>query len=185
MFVGKLIPSRHIEVLVEAIRILESKGYDFKVIIIGSGPDKSIVDEAVKQSETIISVESVPYEKLHRYYGLSDAYIHPGKEPYSLATVEAVIAGIPVIATSGVGCTYDYLVDGKNGYYFDGSAKDLANKMEQVLEGKIDQTEVEKMQEFVLEERSIEWAARELRYAVMDKDDNNEQSIYMCRKKIP
>lgn len=183
LFVGKLIPSRCVNILLEAVKILELK-YSFKVIIIGGGPDKHLVDDAKLQSKSIISIESVPYEQLHQYYGIVDAYIHPGAEPYSLATVEAVIAGIPVIATSKVGCTTDYLVDKKNGYYFDGSSKDLAAKMEQILLGNLDLTGVKDMQKFVLEKRSTEWAASELLSAVLDKDEKNEQSFYMRRKKI-
>lgn len=166
LFVGKLIHSRHIENLTQAVLILEKKGYDFKVIIIGSGPDKSIVEAAVNKSHSIVSIDSVPYNELHQYYGIADAYVHPGEEPYSLATVEGVVAGVPIIATKKVGCVCDYLQDEKNGFVFDGTPEDLALKMEKVILNEVDSEEVKKMQEFLINERSIQWAAKELLCAV-------------------
>lgn len=170
LFVGKLIPTRHVRNLIEATIILENKGYCLKTIIIGGGPEKPLVEESLKKTKSIISIESVPYGELHQYYGIADAYVHPGEEPYSLATVEAVIAGIPVIATEKVGCVCDYLQNENNGYIFDGTPNDLAEKMEKILQEQIDLNEVKKMQDFVLKHRSIKWAAQELLDAVTGED---------------
>ena len=166
LFVGKLIPTRHIERLIEAVKILNQKRKDFCCIIIGDGIDSKLLNNDI---ESIVHIREVPYDKLHGFYKIADAYIHPGSEPFSLATVEAFIAGIPVVSTSEVGATADYLKEEINGYIFDNTARDLAKKMDNVLNGLISEDETKKMQKFIIEERSTKWAAKELHKAVMNK----------------
>ena len=166
LFVGKLIPTRHIERLIEAVQILSKKRNDFCCIIIGDGSDSKLIEDDIK---SIVHIKEVPYNKLHGFYKIADAYIHPGSEPFSLATVEAFIAGIPVVSTNEVGATADYLKEEINGYTFDGTTKDLVKKMNNILNGLISNKETEKTQKYIIKERSIKWAAEELYKAVMNK----------------
>ena len=86
-----------------------------RVIVIGDGPEYIKADAAKNTLDNLLLIKSVEFDELHRYYALADAYIHPGSEPFSLAFVEAAIAGIPLISTHDVGASSDYLIDGYNG----------------------------------------------------------------------
>ena len=166
LFVGKLIPSRQIEILLEAISLLSGKKYNFKIIIIGDGEDSNKVEEYVKKYSSIIHIKQVEYNDMQKYYSISDSYIHPGQEPYSLAVVEAAIAGLAIVATDKVGSTHDILADGKNGYLFDGTSANLALCMERILCNEISHDELKNMQQYILNNRNIDWAADEFEKAI-------------------
>ena len=112
LFVGKLIPSRRTKNLLSAVA--ECKG-KFGVLIIGDGPDYEEVSLYSSNYPNIISIPKVPIDQLHEYYALCDGYVHPGKEPYSLAEIEAAIAGMPIVSTSEVGAYMDVIEEEKNG----------------------------------------------------------------------
>lgn len=162
LFVGKLIHTRHIERLVKAVKLLEKQRDDFVCIVIGDGDDGKIINEYCQTGNHIVHINRVAYNQLHSFYNIADAYIHPGEEPYSLATVEGVIAGIPIIATKEVGAVHDYLEDGVNGYIFDGTPEMLAFNMNNLIDGKISNKGITNMQNYVVNDRGCEWAAKQL-----------------------
>lgn len=162
LFVGKMIPTRHIEVLLEAIERLPDK-IKIKFLCIGNGPDYEKAKEYAKCNPRIILIPSVPLQELEKYYAIADAYIHPGEEPYSLALYEAAIAGIPILASKKVGAIYDCLEDGKNGYVFKFcDVKDLCEKIQMVYENTLNIQNINEKRNFILEQRGIRWAAQEL-----------------------
>ena len=117
LFVGKFVQNRDIPLLVNSIKVARKNNKNIRCIIIGTGNfyKESILDYLNYDSDAIIYYEKVKYEELPNFYSLADCYIHPGDEPYSLATVQAVLAGLPVISHENVGCLSDYVIDGDNG----------------------------------------------------------------------
>ena len=113
------------------------------------------------------------WDKLASYYAIADAYVHPGEEPYSLALVEAVIAGIPIIASAKVGSTADVLQDGINGIIMRNtesssvyeSMKTIVEEYEEFNKG------AQNIKLEIIKNRSIDWAAGEL-YAAIKKAIN-------------
>lgn len=118
LFVGKLIPDRNIELMLKCFDKAFQKNCNIRLVVIGDGPDNEMVNE-YELCEWLLHIERLPYEKLSDYYVASDAYVYTGREPYSLALAEAVIAGLPVVTTKTVGAAYDFVVDGHNGYLLD------------------------------------------------------------------
>lgn len=118
LFVGKLIPNRNVELMLRSFEEVHKRNVNIKLLIIGDGPENDKVNKYVK-CEWLLHIEQLPYEKLSDYYVAADAYVYTGREPYSLALAEAVIAGLPVVTTKTVGAAYDFVVDGLNGYLLD------------------------------------------------------------------
>lgn len=118
LFVGKLIPDRSVELMLRSFEKAHKSNLDIKLLIIGDGSENDKVNKYVN-CEWLLHIERMPYEKLSDYYVASDAYVYTGREPYSLALAEAVIAGVPVVTTKTVGAAYDFVVDGQNGYLLD------------------------------------------------------------------
>ncbi|MCI9630307.1 glycosyltransferase [Thomasclavelia cocleata] len=115
LFVGKLIKSRR---LLEFLKFNFSKLDDSIVLlVIGDGPESTEVDLFVhKFKKRIIHISQTNYSELYKYYSVSDAYFHPGKEPYSLALVQAIICELPIVSSTDVGATWDFVKNSKNGY---------------------------------------------------------------------
>ena len=118
LFVGKLIPNRNVELMLRSFEEAHKRNVNIKLLMIGDGPENDKVNKYVN-CEWLLHIEQLPYEKLSDYYVASDAYVYTGREPYSLALAEAVIAGLPVVTTKTVGAAYDFVVDGLNGYLLD------------------------------------------------------------------
>lgn len=162
LFIGKLIESRHVDVLLAAMERMESQN-NVKVIIIGNGPDEHLVRDYCMRHKNVVHIPSVPLKDLEKYYAISDAYVHPGEEPYSLALYEAAVAGIPIISSAKVGATADCLKDTITGYLFAFCDVDgMVSCMQKVVQGKLDQKNIISLQQYILKERNLEWAASEL-----------------------
>ena len=114
LFVGKLIPSRNVNMLLNAFSNLVND--NVKLIIIGDGPDEHLVSNC--SDNRLVHIPRVPLAKLYDYYAIADVYVHPGAEPYSLAVVQAVASNLIVVSSKSVGAIDDVLVEGKNGYTF-------------------------------------------------------------------
>lgn len=167
LFVGKLIPTRNIKNLLKGFYdlVCNKSSKEIALLIIGDGPEVEFVEEFIGMHNQlkIRHIPSVEYDNLHQYYACADAYVHPGQEPYSLAFVEAVIAGIPVIATKGVGSAHDYLRNGTNGFWVEiKNSKQLTTAMEDVVAGKILKENIEHMQRYAIYNRNPEWVFRQV-----------------------
>lgn len=163
LFVGHLIKSRNIKALIDASEKL-SRQVAFKLLIIGDGEDADQIDTTRKN---IRHIKAVPFEDLHKYYGISTCYVHPGKEPYSLALYEAAIVGLPIVASDQVGAVDDCLIDGENGYVIKNLDSDiLAKAMLKIVNKEYNVEKCKEMSKFILDERSILWAQSQLKQAI-------------------
>ena len=164
LFVGKLIPSRKIGALLQALEAVDDP--EFRMILIGDGPEQQKVLEC--GDPRIIHIPSVPLADLYSYYAVSDLYVHPGEEPYSLALVQAVVAELVVVSSDGVGASDDVIREGENGYVFpNGDVSGLKNALAASVKNlAVLKAGAEKMSRFIREKRSIEAAARELSAAI-------------------
>lgn len=161
LFIGKLIPTRHVGVLLKCMKRMANGR--IKTLIIGDGPDEEIVHDYLLSEDNVKWIPHVSLEELETYYAIADAYIHPGEEPYSLALYEAAIAGIPILASKQVGATSDCLCDGKNGYLLKYcNPSDMHEKMLSVANGDLSENDIKKMQKFILDKRGIAWSSKQL-----------------------
>ncbi len=72
--------------------------------------------------------------KVSEYLGGSTVFCMPSwREPFGIAYLEAMAAGLPVIA-SNLGAAPDFVIDGETGYTVDpGDVQQLADRMEQLI----------------------------------------------------
>ena len=155
LFVGKLIRNRQIERMLRIVSIVHDSHPDIKLLIIGDGPQKQIVDNMSEKKTWIINIPRVPYEELYQFYAMADAYLYVGAEPYSLAVVEAVIADLPVVASDTVGAAYDYVLDGVNGYV-NKSDDEFVSAICAILLSKIDKEKLRKCNDRLMEKHCVQ-----------------------------
>jgi glycosyltransferase involved in cell wall biosynthesis len=119
LFVGNFIPSRNALLLLEAYKRIATD--ETAIIMVGRGEQYEDICTFAHDNAgmNIHVIPGVPFDELHYYYAIANAYVHPGREPYSLALQEAAIMGIPIVSTREVGAAWDYLEDQKNGLIID------------------------------------------------------------------
>ena len=98
------------------------------LILIGDGPEHKNLERLASQNPKLITLHSVmPQSELKEYLKNAKAFIFPSEEPFGIAPVEALAAGCPVIGFNQGGAK-DYILDGKNGLFFEQQSVDSLAK---------------------------------------------------------
>ncbi|MDA0242558.1 MAG: glycosyltransferase [Chloroflexi bacterium] len=95
-FVGRLVPYRRLDVLIEAFNALGRP-----LVIAGSGRDRDRLEALAKPNVTFLG--RVSDEELPRWLAHCRAFLWPGEEDFGIAPVQAMAAGRPVIAYAAGG----------------------------------------------------------------------------------
>ena len=164
LFVGKLIPTRRVGLLLESFSRLHSE--NVRLIIIGDGPEEHLVQEC--DDNRLVHIPRVPLADLYKYYAIADVYVHPGGEPFSLALVQAVAADLVVVTSDLVGASDDVVDHCGNGFIFTSSNPwELSEYMEMAIEYyDVMSIAAEEKGAWLRKNRSIEFAASELHKAI-------------------
>lgn len=170
LFVGKFVKNRDIPLLLSSIKQIREYYKNIKCLIIGDGDFYK--DELMSYMNTdvdgIIYKQQVSYDELSLYYSISDVYIHPGNEPYSLATVQGVIAELPVISYKDVGCLADYVTNGKNGFVIEEKDPlEFTQKIKEIYENyAFFKNNSKESSQFFRNNRNIDFAVEQLKIAL-------------------
>jgi len=127
--VGRLVSLKSYDVLIKAVAEIVSQGFkNISVLVAGDG------GEHLRLKELIRDLKLEGYVKLlgmrndvMRLMKLSDVFVIPSRyEGLSIAMIEAMACGLPVIASNAPGLR-DHIIDGRNGLLFHtGSYRALA-----------------------------------------------------------
>ena len=99
------------------------------LVLIGDGPEHKNLERLASRNPKLITLHSVmPQSELKEYLKNAKAFIFPSEEPFGIAPVEALAAGCPVIAFNQGGAK-DYILDGKNGLFFEQQSVDSLAKV--------------------------------------------------------
>ena len=95
------------------------------------------LSEELHLTDKVIFLGSVKYDEVIKYYKLADLFVRPSlSEGQGVSFIEAMAAGLPIIATP-VGGIPDFLLDRKTGLFCQRkNPKDLAEKINLLLEDK-------------------------------------------------
>lgn len=132
IYVGRLDREKHVYVLLEAMAKLP-KDSDVTLQIVGSGSqaeDLKKHSDDLGVSHSVSFVGEVSDDELLEKLGESSAFVMPSvQELQSMATLEAMAAGRPIIAANAMALPH-LVHDGQNGFLFKpDSPTDLANKI--------------------------------------------------------
>ena len=106
--VGALTQLKKIDLLIQSFASLEEKAKNVKLIIVGDGPERhSLENLAEKLQIKSIEFTGKVFEGVSRYFLNADVFVLPGLG--GLAVSEAMLYGLPVIASIGDGCEKDLI----------------------------------------------------------------------------
>jgi glycosyltransferase involved in cell wall biosynthesis len=133
-FLGRLLPEKGPDLLIDALAILKAKGVRFGARIAGDGAIKSEVAARAAASGLVDMVTWLGWvEALPAFFESIDVLCVPSRhESFGLVLLEAFAAGKPVVATRTVGPS-ETVVEGRNGLLCDIDAVDIAAKLETLL----------------------------------------------------
>jgi glycosyltransferase involved in cell wall biosynthesis len=115
--IGSFVPKKNQAFLLGVLQKLRSDGMDAHLTLVGDGPLRHVVMDKAKEMNlepfvhfpgNVDRVEELLWE--------SHVYVHSATyEPFGLVLLEAMAAGLPVVALDGRG-NRELIVDGQNGY---------------------------------------------------------------------
>jgi 1,2-diacylglycerol 3-alpha-glucosyltransferase len=121
LYVGRVDPEKHIDEVLHAVALAVKK-VDFYFVIVGKGLSKSALESLAKElhiADRVIFTGFVPEEDLPYLYKLSRCFIMASiAELLSLATLQAMAAGLPIIAVNA-GALNELVQEDMNGYLFE------------------------------------------------------------------
>ena len=111
LFVGRLIPRKGADVLIDALRELP----DLRLAIVGSGPLKAELETRAEGLNVEFLGELVQQEVAALMADARCLVAPSHDEPWGLVVQEAMQSDLPVVVTSDVGCAADLVMSGGNG----------------------------------------------------------------------
>ncbi len=116
--VSRLTPKNGLSFLIRAAALINKKIPNVKFIIVGSGSEEKNLKKLTSQfkiDKNIIFTGYVPHEQIPEFMSIADVFLRPSvAEGFGIVFIEAMAAGIPVIATR-VGGIIDIIQAGENG----------------------------------------------------------------------
>ncbi|GAB4581312.1 MAG: glycosyltransferase family 4 protein [Anaerolineales bacterium] len=137
--VGRLAPEKNWKTLLEAIAQLVLSRPAVRLALIGDGPSleelKNLAQElGIAQNVEFVGI--VPFQDIPRYLKAADLFAFAStSETQGLVTIEALAAGLPVVAVDATG-TRDVIRNGQDGLLTDNTPESLARAIARLLENK-------------------------------------------------
>lgn len=122
VYLGRIAKEKNVDFLINSMVKLKELSKDFKLLIVGYGPDYDrlrALTEKLELTDYVSFTGKVPHDKIGLYYALGNVFVSAStSETQGLTYMEAMAAGLPVIAKRDR-CLDGVITDGENGYQFD------------------------------------------------------------------
>jgi len=106
LFVGRLEPRKGLGVAIDAFARLAPRFGDLYFVVAGEGPERTALDRIEGDLRSrVIELGTVPHPDLPRCHAAADVFVSPatGRESFGIVLVEAMAAGLPVVASDIAG----------------------------------------------------------------------------------
>jgi glycosyltransferase involved in cell wall biosynthesis len=121
VYIGQFIHRKGLDILLRAIRPLLERNSQVRLSLIGTGPEQTSIEAALRKDGLLGSVElegAYPSSRIHERLARASLLVLPSRwDGWGLVINEAFAAGVPVIASDRCGGA-DLIVPGVNGYRF-------------------------------------------------------------------
>jgi glycosyltransferase involved in cell wall biosynthesis len=134
--VGRLAAEKNWDTLVRAFAKVHEKHAGMRLVLIGDGTARSSLEALAAElgvAEQVTFTGALPFEEIPRYLKAADAFAFASvTETQGLVTIEAMAAGLPVVAVDGPG-TRDIVEHGKQGFLVENDPDALAKGLNKLL----------------------------------------------------
>jgi 1,2-diacylglycerol 3-alpha-glucosyltransferase len=189
LYVGRLDGEKGLDTLLEAISLLAR--HDFQLAIVGRGLYRQWLEKQAQElglERRVVFIGFVGPDQLPALYNSADIFIMPSPEELqSIATLEAMACGKPILAANGRALP-ELVEPGVNGYLFQpAQAEDAARRMNQLIEERekwsaMGQASFERSQEHSLQNTITHY---EEQYRMAVEKIRVDQRNLVIRHKVP
>ena len=144
--IGRFVPKKAQEFLIEVALKLKEKGVSFTLDLLGDGPERKRIEESSIQynMDNLVNFRGI-VNNPELYLKSADLYIHSAKEePFGLVLIEAMASGLPIVTTNGGG-NKDIVINNENGFMLESRNPELfANKVIELINSPKDYERISK-----------------------------------------
>lgn len=134
---GRLAEEKNWATLLQAFALAQKSQPNIRLVLVGDGPQADALRQLAGElgvGERVLFTGKVPFGEMPNYLKAADLFAFASvTETQGLVTLEAMAAGLPVVAVSASG-TRDILENGKQGFMVENDAQDLANGIIKLVE---------------------------------------------------
>lgn len=134
--IGRLAPEKNWDTLIRGFAGVAANQSDLRLILIGDGPAKEDLQALASElgiAKRVTFMGALPFSEIPTYLKAADAFCFASvTETQGLVTIEAMAAGLPVVAVDGSG-TRDIVKNGRQGFLVDNDPEALAKGIKKLL----------------------------------------------------
>jgi 1,2-diacylglycerol 3-alpha-glucosyltransferase len=134
--IGRLAPEKNWDTLLRAAAQVYTQHPAMRLVLIGDGPDKQTLELLAAElgiAECVTFTGQVPFDEIPAYLKAADLFVFASvTETQGLVTIEAMAAGLPVVAVDGSG-THDIVDHDKEGLLVENDSNALASAINELL----------------------------------------------------
>jgi 1,2-diacylglycerol 3-alpha-glucosyltransferase len=128
--VGRLAEEKNWGTLLQAFALALKEQPSLRLVMVGDGPQAQILRQLAGDlgiTERVLFTGSVPFDQIPAYLKAADLFTFASvTETHGLATLEAMAAGLPVVAVTDSG-TVDIVEEGAQGFLVQNDPQELAS----------------------------------------------------------
>lgn len=137
LFVGRINILKNVLFIVDSLKILKNKGFNFKMLYVGNGQDEDKLKERIEElqlyDEVLLCGRITDRELMKKIYARADLFLFPSLyDASSLVQVEAASQHTPTIFIEGA-ATAATVTNNVNGIIAKNSIDDYANQIEKMI----------------------------------------------------
>ncbi len=159
LFVGQMNWKKNIRCILQACKLLQDQGEDFRLILAGQGPDEREIRRLITELDLDHRVDCIGHiadtRMLDALYAVSTLFLFPSLYDNAPMVVrEAAVMGTPSVLVAGSSAA-EIILPGENGFLCRDSAEDLSRM---ILLACGDRDELEKISRCARETIPIPWS---------------------------
>lgn len=134
--VGRLSPEKNWDTLLHAFAKIHHDRANARLVLVGDGPARQSLETQAEElgiAQWVTFTGALAFDEVPRYLKAADAFAFASAtETQGLVTIEAMAAGLPIVAVDGGG-TRDIVEHGKQGFLVDNDPDALADGLQRLL----------------------------------------------------
>ena len=139
IFVGRLIKEKHADLLIHAVKLLQHKNPNIRVVIIGEGPEYGKIKNLINDKKFFTPIHMCGFYRNHddliAQLKSSKVFVLPStREGFGISALEALACGLPVVTVEHPANAVRDLITENNGFLCTLCSQDLADKISLALQ---------------------------------------------------
>lgn len=138
LFVGRMMWYKNIKLIADACRRLKNSRFDFRLLMVGMGPDENAIKKYIRKAglneHVIFTGQILDRAELQLYYGCADLLVFPSVfDTNGLVVREAAASATAALLVDG-SCAAEGIIDGKTGFLCSENEQSVAASILKIFE---------------------------------------------------